>query len=176
MIRAAGPAPSGRERRGAPEVRGETGNEYGNPMADRTSSSITIDAARPAVMAVIADFPSYPRWAGQVKEAEVLSTGPDGRPAEVRFVLDAGVINDEYTLAYTWNGEESVGWRIAKEGRMISGLTGRYVLAERGSGTEVTYELAADLKVPMIGMIKRKAEKVIVDTALKGLKKRVEAS
>jgi len=27
----------------------------------------------------------------------------------------------------------------------------------------------------MIGMIKRKAEKVIVDTALKGLKKRVES-
>ena len=27
----------------------------------------------------------------------------------------------------------------------------------------------------MIGMLKRKAEKVIIDTALKGLKKRVEA-
>ena len=41
-------------------------------------------------------------------------------------------------------------------------------------GTEVTYQLAVDLKIPMIGMIKRKAEKVIVDTALKELKKRVE--
>jgi hypothetical protein len=28
----------------------------------------------------------------------------------------------------------------------------------------------------MIGMLKRKAEKVIIDTALKGLKKRVEAT
>ena len=37
------------------------------------------------------------------------------------------------------------------------------------------YRLAVDVKIPMIGMIKRKAEKVIVDTALKGLKKRVES-
>jgi hypothetical protein len=32
-----------------------------------------------------------------------------------------------------------------------------------------------DISIPMIGMFKRKAEKVIIDTALKDLKKRVEA-
>ncbi|MGC5013895.1 SRPBCC family protein [Streptosporangium sp. DT93] len=145
-------------------------------MADRTTSSITIGADRSTVMAVIADFPSYPGWAGQVKAARVLSEGADGRPETVRFVLDAGVINDEYTLRYTWHGDESVDWVIAEAGKMVSGLTGSYRLAEVGGGTEVTYELAVDLKVPMIGMIKRKAEKVIIDTALKGLKKRVETS
>ena len=41
-------------------------------------------------------------------------------------------------------------------------------------GTLVTYRLAVDLNIPMLGMFKRKAEKVIIDTALKGLKKRVE--
>ena len=39
----------------------------------------------------------------------------------------------------------------------------------------MTYRLAVDVKIPMIGLLKRKAEKVIVDTALKELKKRVEA-
>ncbi|MBB5961775.1 SRPBCC family protein [Planomonospora venezuelensis] len=145
-------------------------------MADRTTSSITIGAGRSTIMTVIADFASYPEWAGQVKSAQVLSTGQDGRPEQVRFVLDAGVISDEYTLAYTWNGDESVAWAVAEAGKMVSGLTGSYRLAETGGGTEVTYELAVDLKVPMIGMIKRKAEKVIIDTALKGLKKRVEAA
>jgi hypothetical protein len=32
-----------------------------------------------------------------------------------------------------------------------------------------------DIAIPMIGMLKRKAEKVIIDTALKGLKRRVES-
>jgi hypothetical protein len=126
-------------------------------MADRTTSSTTIGAGRAEVMAVIADFPAYPQWAGSIKSAEVVSTGPDGRADQVRFVLDAGV-----------------RWQVVEPGKMVGDLRGSYQLAETGRGTDVTYELTVDLTVPMIGMIKRKAEKVIVDTALKGLKKRVE--
>ncbi|GGS87151.1 SRPBCC family protein [Nonomuraea spiralis] len=143
-------------------------------MADRTTSSTTIGAGRAEVMAVIADFPAYPEWAGSIKSAEVVTTGADGRAEQVRFVLDAGVINDTYTLAYTWEGDEGVRWQVVEPGRMVGDLRGSYQLAETGRGTDVTYELTVDLTVPMIGMIKRKAEKVIVDTALKGLKKRVE--
>ncbi|WP_248959400.1 SRPBCC family protein [Sphaerisporangium perillae] len=143
-------------------------------MADRTTSSITIGADPSAITAVIADFGSYPQWAGQVKSAGVLSVGEDGRPATVRFVLDAGVITDEYTLGYRWDDDRAVDWEMVEPGKMLSALTGSYLLAPAAGGTEVTYELAVDLKVPMIGMVKRKAEKVIVDTALKGLKKRVE--
>ena len=48
--------------------------------------------------------------------------------------------------------------------------------AHRGDGsTEVTYRLALDVSIPLIGMIKRKGEKILIDTALKGLKKRVES-
>ncbi|GAB3891437.1 SRPBCC family protein [Microbispora bryophytorum subsp. camponoti] len=148
--------------------------KYGWRMADRTSSSITIGAGRSTIMAVVADFPAYPEWAGQVKKAEVLETDADGRASRVRFVLDAGVISDEYVLGYDWDDDAGVSWRMAEAGKMVSGLTGSYRLTDNGGGTEVTYDLAVDLKVPMIGMIKRKAEKVIVDTALKGLKRRVE--
>lgn len=144
-------------------------------MADRTISSITIAADRARVMAVIADFPAYPDWADQVKSAEVVvAGGDDGRPGQVRFVLEAGVISDTYTLGYDWDGDQRVSWRVVQAGKVISELNGSYQLAEAPGGTEVTYELAVDLSIPMIGMVKRKAEKVIVDTALKGLKKRVE--
>ncbi|MBF8192772.1 SRPBCC family protein [Nonomuraea sp. K274] len=143
-------------------------------MADRTSSSTSIGAGRAEIMAVIADFPAYPEWAGQVKSAEVLSTGADGLPQAVRFVLDAGPISDSYTLGYTWDGAGGVRWQVVEPGKMVSDLRGSYQLSETGSGTDVTYELTVDLSVPMIGLIRRKAEKVIVDTALKGLKNRVE--
>ncbi|GAA4555707.1 SRPBCC family protein [Planotetraspora kaengkrachanensis] len=144
-------------------------------MADRTTSSVTIRAGRPAIMTVIADFAAYPEWAGQVKSADVLEVGEDARPAKVRFVIDAGVISDQYVLAYDWAGDEVVSWEIAEAGRMLSRLSGSYRLTDGDAGTDVTYELAVELKVPMIGMIKRKAEKVLVDTALNGLKKRVES-
>ena len=144
-------------------------------MAEQTTSSIVIDAPPAAVMAVIADFPAYPEWAQGMQKAEVLETGPDGRGTRVHFELEATPIKDSYTLAYTWTGDDQVTWDLV-EGKMLKAMDGAYILEDRGDGTtEVTYRLAVDISIPMIGMLKRKAEKVIIDTALKGLKKRVES-
>ncbi|MGN6243475.1 MAG: SRPBCC family protein [Motilibacteraceae bacterium] len=145
-------------------------------MADQTESSIVIDASPSEVMAVIADIEAYPSWNDEVKEVEVLSVYDDAdeRPAEVRFILDAGAIKDTYTLSYTWDGDDAVSWTLVEAG-MLTAMDGTYLLTPNGGGTQVTYRLAVGVKIPMIGMIKKKAEKVIIDRALKGLKKRVEA-
>jgi ribosome-associated toxin RatA of RatAB toxin-antitoxin module len=144
-------------------------------MAEQTSSSIVIDAPPAAVMDVIADFAAYPDWAKGVKEATVRAEGVAGRAEEVFFALDVAPIKDEYTLSYTWNGDRDVAWTLA-EGKMLRALDGAYVLRDRGDGTtEVTYRLALDVSIPLIGMIKRKGEKILIDTALKGLKQRVES-
>lgn len=143
-------------------------------MADRTSSSITINAGKSEIMAVIADFPAYPGWADGIDAADIVDTGDDGRADRVRITLEAGPIKDTYVLAYDWDGDDGVRWDLAEKGTMVTGMTGSYALAEDDRGTEVTYELAVDVRIPMIGMVKRKAEKRIIDTALKGLKRHVE--
>jgi Polyketide cyclase / dehydrase and lipid transport len=144
-------------------------------MADRTSSSLTVAADREAVMGVIADFGSYPEWATGVRSAQILDAGPDGRPLRVRFGLDAGIIRDSYVLAYEWDGDAAVRWQLAEAGSMVTEMSGAYVLTEDGTGTKVSYQLAVGTRVPMIGMLKRRAEKTIIDTALKGLKTRAES-
>lgn len=144
-------------------------------MAEQTSSSITIAAAPATVMAVIADFGSYPDWATGVQEADVLSTDSDGRAERVRFVLSAPPIKDTYTLAYDWSGEKQVSWQLV-EANVLKALDGAYTLAPVGEDqTEVVYRLKVDVSIPMIGRFRRKAEKVIIDAALKGLKQRVES-
>ena len=142
-------------------------------MADQASSSITIDADKAAIMAVIADFEAYPQWASMIRTVTVDEKGSDGRGTQVSFVLDAGVLKDEYTLAYDWQGDDRVDWHLVK-GKALKSQEGAYVLESQSGSTLVTYRLAVDLNIPMLGMFKRKAEKVIIDTALKGLKKRVE--
>lgn len=145
-------------------------------MADRTSSSIVVAASPAEVMAVIADFESYPSWAG-VKSATVLTSRPDGRAEEVNIVIDVAVVKDDYVLAYVWDGDRSVSWNLlagrSKKGSAQKGQEGSYVLTEVADGTRVDYELAVELSFPMLGMLKRKAEKTIVDLALNGLSKRV---
>lgn len=144
-------------------------------MAEHTRSSITIEATPAEVMAVIADFGRYPEWTGEVKEAEVLSTDDAGRADQVRLLLDAGAIRDEHVLAYQWSGDREVSWSLVRS-KMLRALNGSYRLEPVAGGkhTEVTYQLTVDVKIPMLGTIKRKAEKVIIERALDGLKKRVE--
>lgn len=142
-------------------------------MADESTQSIVIDAPPGQIMAVIADFDAYPEWVGFVKSCQVLDTGPE-HARQVRFVLDAGVVKDDYVLEYDWAEDDSrVDWHLVS-GQMQKSQTGSYVLRPQGEATEVTYTLAVDLSIPMLGMFKRKAEKVIMDTALRELKKRVE--
>ena len=144
-------------------------------MAEQTTSSIVIDAAPADVMAVIADFPAYPEWAKGVTTADVVAEYDDGSAEQVFFVLDVSPIKDEYTLAYEWDGDEAVTWSLV-EGKMLRALDGAYLLSDLGDGsTEVTYRLSLDVSIPLIGMLKRKGEKILIDTALKGLKKRVES-
>ena len=147
-------------------------------MADRTESTIAIAAAPGEVLDVIADFPSYPEWATEVKAVTVLTEEGDGWADQVEFTLDAGAIKDTYVLDYDWdvkdNGTGVVSWSLVQAG-VLKAMNGSYTLTESGKDqTTVTYRLAVDVKIPMLGMLKRKAEKVIIDTALKELKKRVE--
>lgn len=146
-------------------------------MADRTRSTVEIAAAPGAVLDVIADFERYPVWAEQVKECSVLSEDGDGWADQVEFTLDAGAIKDNYVLEYDWDVAEGgtgvVAWHLVRAS-LLKGMTGSYTLEEGGAGTRVTYDLEVDLTIPMIGMLKRKAEKHIINVALSELKKRVE--
>ena len=146
-------------------------------MAERTESSIDIAASPGAVLDVIADFDSYPEWADEVKKVSVLSEDGDGWADQVEFTLDAGAIKDTYVLDYDWDvtddGTGVVSWSLVTA-QVLKAMNGSYTLKGDEAGTTVTYRLAVDVKIPMLGMLKRKAEKVIIDTALKELKKRVE--
>lgn len=142
-------------------------------MADEATARIGIDAPKSAVMHVIADFGSYPQWARYVSRAEVVQPGPSGRAKQVHFVLDAGIIKDDYTLEYLWEGDDAVHWHLV-HGRALKLMDGTYALRESGGRTDVLYRLAVELHIPLLGIFKRKAEHVIMDTALRELKKRVE--
>ncbi|AOW92851.1 cyclase [Rhodococcus sp. WMMA185] len=145
-------------------------------MPERTKRSIRIEAPPSRVMDVIADFDAYPAWVSAAKSVEVVESRDDGRAARVRFMLDAGMVKDTYVLQYDWAPDgKSVSWELVS-GEIQKSQFGTYALEETADGgTIVTYELTVDLTIPMIGLFKRKAEKVITDTALKELKKRVES-
>ena len=141
-------------------------------MSDRTESSIHVDASPADVLAVVADVEAYPEWANGIGLAEVLERDDAGRPAQARFKIDAGPVRDTYELRYEWR-DDSVTWTLVR-GEVLTAMDGEYTTSAADGGTDVGYRLTVDLKMPMIGLIKRKAERAVVETALKDLKRRVE--
>lgn len=144
-------------------------------MAETTSQTIYIDADHGTVMDAIADIGSYPEWVSEYRETEVLELDDEGYPKSARMVLDAAGLKDTLVVEYEWAPHhKSVSWTLVSS-NLLRSLDGAYHLAPKGSGTDVTYELSVDLMIPMIGLLKRKAERRLTDAALKDLKKRVEA-
>ncbi|MFE9690110.1 SRPBCC family protein [Micromonospora sp. NPDC005806] len=146
-------------------------------MADSSTQSIIIGASPDRVAAVICDFPRYPEWADAVRRAEVIEEYEDGYASQVRFTIDAGVMADEYVLVYEYAEDISrIEWHLVEPSKMQKSQRGSYDLAGNPDGTTtVTYTLEVELSVAMLGMFRRKAEKMIMDAALKQLKRRVEA-
>ena len=146
-------------------------------MADTSTQSIQVHAPVDRVAAVICDFPRYPDWVDALKQIEVLEEYEDGYAARVRFVIDAGVMADDYTLEYAYADDLTrIEWHLVEPSKTQKSQQGSYDLADAGDGTtRVTYSLEVELSIGMLGMFRRKAEKIIMDTALKQLKRRVES-
>ncbi|MFI0795420.1 SRPBCC family protein [Micromonospora rubida] len=147
-------------------------------MADSSTQSIVIGASPDRVATVICDFTRYPEWTEAMRRAEVIEEYEDGYASQVRFAIDAGVLADEYVLAYEYSEDLTrIEWHLVAPSKMQRSQRGAYDLVGNPDGTTtVTYTLEVELSVGMLGMFRRKAEKMIMDTALKQLKLRVEES
>jgi carbon monoxide dehydrogenase subunit G len=147
-------------------------------MAETSTQSIVIAAPPDAITAVICDFTRYPEWVSALKRVDVVEEYEDGYASQVEFEIDAGVVADEYTLRYQYSEDLSrIEWHLVRPSKMQRSQDGSYDITDNGDGTStVTYTLAVELGIGMLGMFKRKAERVIMDTALSDLKKRVESS
>lgn len=150
-------------------------------MATPTGTSATVEIAAPpgVVLDVIADVEKYPRWASTISAVTVRSFEGDGWADNVEFTSSRGPLKDTYTVDYDWDvhddGTGKVTFTLVTSA-LLSALDGVFSLASRdqGSATELTYELALDVNVPILGLLKRRAEKALVTSMVDQLKSYAE--
>jgi len=142
-------------------------------MAEQTSGEIEIKATPDEVLEVILDFDAYPTWANGVKKCEVTRKDSKGRPSEVYMEVGSMGFGSKQTLKYSYKAT-GLSWASTKAEGAVKSIAGQYGLEETEEGTHVSYSTTMELAMPLPGMIKRQAERMIIDTALKGLKKQVE--
>ena len=141
-------------------------------MTEGTFSTLEIDASPEALYDVAADVAAYTEWASGVKEVEILQNDAEGRVDRARFVLEGFIKEIEYVLRYTHDRPNTMSW-VAEESDDLKMLEGSYQFTTKDDATEVVYSLTVDPKFTVPGFLRRQAEKQIVTTALRGLRKRV---
>jgi carbon monoxide dehydrogenase subunit G len=144
-------------------------------MAEQTEGTTEIDATPAEVMEVITDFQAYPEWAQGVKKTEVKKSDSKGRPSEVFMEVGQMGVGAKYTLTYKYRAKDGgLSWTSKDASGAVKSITGEYELEQSRGGTKVTYRTTMELAISLPGLMKRQAEKTIINTALGGLKKRVE--
>ena len=144
-------------------------------MTDTASERIRVEAPAARCWDVAIDFESYPEWVRDVKEARVVERDEEGRGKRVEFRAAALGKSIRYVLEYDYSdAPHSFSWKFV-EGDMLRRLDGTYRFEPDGDSTRVHYDLAVELAVPLPGLLKRRAAGLIMGSALKELKKQVEA-
>ena len=144
-------------------------------MAESASQTTTIAAAPERVWAIATDFERYPEWAKDIKNVVVRERDEQGRATEVEYRASALGRSTHYTLGYDYSQAPSVlRWQMLR-GDIMRTIDGAYNFTSVDEGcTEVRYDLAIELVVPLPGFVKRRAEVRILNT-VRELKVRAEA-
>ena len=147
-------------------------------MADQATQTLEIAASPERIHEVLLDFEAYPTWARDLKGVVIEARDADGRATEVTYRAAAMGRSTSYTLRYDYDDDEPrrIAWELAR-GDIMRQLEGSYTLAAVDGDAErtlVTYHLTVDLRVPLPGFVKRRAEGKIMHNALRELRAHVE--
>jgi ribosome-associated toxin RatA of RatAB toxin-antitoxin module len=140
-------------------------------MAVSDSREIVIEATPDEILDVLFDVESLPEWSPSHKKVEVLSRDDEGHPKLSRQQIKLVGIGEEQVVEYTAH-ENGASWSLVSA-KSQRGQEGRYTLTPKGESTHVLFELMVDLTIPVPGFLVKQASKGLMDTATKGLRKRV---
>ena len=140
-------------------------------MAITETREILIEATPDEILDVLYDLESLTEWSSAHQKVEILDRDDEGRPKRSRQVVKIVGVSDEQVLSYTVY-DDGVGWTL-DESKQQRAQNGRYTLTPDGDSTKVRFELTVDPLVPLPGFLVRKGANGLMDTATKGLRKRV---
>ena len=143
-------------------------------MADSTIQNIEISATPQQCFDVAAALEAYPDWATEVKNVNVVERDEQGLPITVELTIDAMIKQITTRFIYSYDAPHSMSW-TAEPNSDIKQLEGSYEFTEVDGGTSVVYALQVTPAFTIPGFLRRQAERQLVGTALRGLRKQVES-
>jgi ribosome-associated toxin RatA of RatAB toxin-antitoxin module len=124
------------------------------------SKTVEVSASAESIMAIVADFESYPQWNEEIKGCWILARYQDGRPSQLRLdVLVQGQAGTFITAVY-YPGPNQIH-TVLQQGDHFEKQEQRFSVVSMGPTSLLTVDLEVETKM---ALPKTMVKKVIGDT------------
>ncbi len=137
------------------------------------SKTVEVEAPADAIMAIVADFESYPQWNEEVKGVWVLAHYDDGRPSQLRLDASVGGFDITYVQAIYYPSESQIQ-TVMQQGDLFSKQEQLFAVVAMGSTTLLTVDLDVETTMPVPKPMVKKMVNDALDHLADNLKARAE--
>ncbi|MGB2918888.1 MAG: SRPBCC family protein [Mycobacterium sp.] len=124
------------------------------------SKTVEVAAAAESIMAIVADFESYPQWNEEIEGCWVLARYDDGRPSQLRLDVTVQGQAGTFISAVYYPGENQI-FTVLQQGDHFDKQEQKFSVVAMGPTSLLTVDLDVETKLPIP---KPMVKKVIGDT------------
>jgi len=137
------------------------------------SKTVEVDADAASILAIVADFESYPQWNDGVKGLWILARYDDGRPSQLRLDAKYEAIEDSLIQAVYYPSPTQIQ-TVLQQGNLFKKQEQLFSVVDTGGSSLLTVDLDVEPSMPIPApMVKTMANNVL-DYLAENLKKRAE--
>ncbi len=137
------------------------------------SKTVEVEASAETIMAIVADFESYPQWNEEIKGCWVLARYTDGRPSQLRLdVVVQGQAGTFITAVY-YPGDNQI-YTMLQQGDFFAKQEQKFSVVPMGPTSLLTVDLDVETTMPIPKQMVKKAIGDTLDYLADNLKSRAE--
>ena len=137
------------------------------------SKTVEVEASAEAIMAIVADFESYPQWNEEIKGCWILARYDDGRPSQLRLDTSVQGMDGTYIQAVYYPGENQIQ-TVMQQGDLFSKQEQMFSVVAMGPTSLLTVDLDVEVSMPVPAMMVKKVVNDALEHLADNLKKRAE--
>lgn len=137
------------------------------------SKTVEVSASAESIMAIVADFESYPDWNEEIKGCWILARYDDGRPSQLRLDTSVQGMDGTYIQAVYYPGEHQIQ-TVMQKGELFKKQEQVFSVVEMGTTTLLTVDLDVEVTLPVPAPMVKKIANDALEHLADNLKARAE--
>src|SRR5271166_3707199 len=137
------------------------------------SKTVEVAANADSILAIVADFESYPEWNDGVQGLWVLARYDDGRPSQLRLDAKYEAIEDSLIQAVYYPSPTQIQ-TVMQQGNLFKKQEQLFSVVETGATSLLTVDLDVETEMPIPAPMVKQLVGNVLDYLADNLKKRAE--